>query len=183
MARRPTREARRSAGSNKVVVRTPGPTPPSRRRTGKPPCARKPQSVGSHRRWTASSRDRQIARAGWRSPGKRTYVRLICQMWNFCQQGGRRSCTPISMPSTLRLSNCWILHCGTGPSPSAAVWCWRHRMKRGATASAAACQRGGPASFAVICFSSVATSAATSSSATMSCLSFMTSPLESNGCR
>lgn len=42
---------------------------------------------------------------------------------------------------------------------------------------------GGPASFAVISFSSVATSTATDSMATMSCLFFMTSPLELSGCR
>ena len=90
---------------------------------------------------------------------------------------------PISMPSTHRSSSCWTLHCGSGLSPSAAAWCWRHRMKPGATASAGACQGGGPASSAVISFSSAATSAATNSLATRSSPSFTTSRLESSGCQ
>ena len=64
----------------------------------------------------------------------------------------RRSCTPISMPSMRRSSSCWTLRCGTDPSRSAAVSCSPHRTKRGASASAAACPGGGPASSARLVF-------------------------------
>ena len=110
--------------------------------------------------------------------GKRTYVRLPCTAWNL---GGRPSCTPTSMPSTRPSSSCWTPPYGTGPSRSAAVWSWPHRMKPGAMASAVACQGGRLASSVEISCSSAATSSATNSLAMMWCPSSLTSLLESSG--
>ena len=117
------------------------------------------------------------------TPGKRTYVRLACPSVELRQSGRRRSCTPTSMPSTRRFEQLLNpslrnrpIAVGGGVVLAASYEARSYGVRGG-------CQGGGPANFAVISSSSVATSTVTNGSATMWCLSFMTSPLESNGCQ
>ena len=97
---------------------------------------------------------------------RRTDVRYADRRWH--PRPGRRSCMPISTPSTRRSSSCSTRRCEGRRSPSAAAWCWRRRTRRRRSACTARCRVGGRASCARTWCSSTGTSRSTSVSATRS---------------